>query len=233
MTTSDASRQSQRAQPSIPIACIVLAAGASSRMKAAVGEHKLRQYLTPEETLLASALRLYESLPFEEILLVASEETKDAQFGKGARARRSRIIVNPNAADGGMASSIALGAATAHAEAQGFLIALGDMPFLRRETLIRLCESALQSGADAIAAPLFNGKRGHPVVFGAAHKEDLARLTGAKGAQSIIRERRESLVLIDTDDAGVVADIDAPEDWEQARATFPAFFQPNSSPFSP
>jgi molybdenum cofactor cytidylyltransferase len=220
----------------IPLSCVILAAGASLRMKAAMGEHKLLRRLAPtsDETLLTRTLRLYDSLPFEDIILVVSEETKSASSqlsGAGGESTRFRTIVHPRP-EGGMASSIALGATAANAKtsahANGILIALGDMPFLRRDTLIGLCRLALQAGNGAITAPLYNGKRGHPVVFGAAHRKNLARLQGEKGAQSLVQSlaqsQRESLVFLETDDAGVVIDIDSPEDWENAILRFPDFF---------
>lgn len=52
-------------------------------------------------------------------------------------------------------------------DAAGWVVALGDMPFVQPATHAALL-SALQVGV-AIAAPSYQGKRGNPVAFSAAH----------------------------------------------------------------
>src|SRR5205814_925521 len=69
------------------------------------------------------------------------------------------VTVCENAADG-MGASLAC-AASAAGEADGYLVALGDMPFVRR-TSIAAVRAALADGA-ALAAPYFRARRGHPV----------------------------------------------------------------------
>ncbi len=112
----------------------------------------------------------------------------------------------------GMGSSLAH-AVRARPDADGWIVALADMPKVRPDT-IRAVAAALQGGA-AIVAPRYQGSRGHPVGFSAAYGPRLARLAGDAGAREIIRSERERMLLLDCDDPGVLADIDTAGDLEQ------------------
>lgn len=92
----------------------------------------------------------------------------------------------------------------------GFVIALGDMPSIRSDTIAAVAEQ-IAAGA-AIAAPTYQGQRGHPVGFSAEFGEALASLQGDEGARSLLQRYREKLVLVECGDPGVLLDIDTPED---------------------
>jgi molybdenum cofactor cytidylyltransferase len=109
----------------------------------------------------------------------------------------------------GIGRSIAHGVG-ARRNADGWLIGLADMPFIRVETIVSIA-NALSSAA-TIARPCLSGRAGHPVGFGAAYAQALMSLRGDVGAQQIVDAHSDSLVFIETDDAGVLIDIDRPED---------------------
>ena len=75
----------------------------------------------------------------------------------------------------GLGASLAAGVAHA-ASADGWIVALGDMPFIRAAT-IGAVRAKLAEGA-AIAAPVLaaTGERGHPVGFSSRLKEELLAL---------------------------------------------------------
>ena len=95
-------------------------------------------------------------------------------------------------------------------EAAGWIVALGDMPWIESSTIARVA-GAIADGA-AVAAPFYQGQRGHPVGFGAACFTALAALTGDDGAKSIVASHRDALVRIDVEDAGALRDVDRPSD---------------------
>ena len=76
-------------------------------------------------------------------------------------------------------------------------------------TVIQALADALAHGAD-IVAPVFRGQRGHPVGFAARHGRALQLLRGDHGARTIIELHRDTLMLIETGDRGVINDIDTP-----------------------
>ena len=119
-----------------------------------------------------------------------------------------RIVECPNA-DDGMGASLACGI-QATADADGWVVALADMPWIDPATIVKVA-GALGAGAD-LAAPALRGIRGHPVGFARRHCAALSTLAADEGARSIIEENAARLVRIDTDDAGVLADVDRPHD---------------------
>ena len=118
------------------------------------------------------------------------------------------IVVNENA-EQGMGTSIAAGVAATSA-ASGWLIALGDMPSIRVETMVAVVD-ALHSGA-RIVVPTMAAKRGHPVGFSARYFARLQSLTGDIGAREIIMADVNCVEEISVEDAGIFADIDTPAD---------------------
>ena len=119
-----------------------------------------------------------------------------------------KVVVCPNA-DEGMGTSLAC-AVKAAGEADGYLIALGDMPFVRRTTIAAV-RDALAAGA-SLAAPYFRSRRGHPVALSKRFYNDLLALRGDVGAKQLIRENERALVKIPVGDPGVIRDIDTPGD---------------------
>ena len=104
-----------------------------------------------------------------------------------------------------MGASLAC-AVQATRDASGWVVALGDMPWIEPSTIARVA-AAIADGA-TVAAPFYRGQRGHPVGFSAACFAALAALTGDEGARSVVDAHRDSLVRIDVDDAGTLCDID-------------------------
>lgn len=185
---------------------IFLAAGYSTRF----GSNKLLQALpagaseagTPIG--LAAANHLLEALP-ESIAVVGPRAQKLSRMLRDAGCN---TVVCKNAGEG-MGTSLAAGVRAA-ADADGWIVALADMPFIRPETIGAVAK-ALRDGA-AIVAPSFRGERGHPVGFARRFYEELASLHGDDGARDVLMRHPESVTLLDTDDPGVLHDIDRPSD---------------------
>ncbi|MEE7626886.1 nucleotidyltransferase family protein [Methylobacter sp. Wu8] len=112
-------------------------------------------------------------------------------------------------AEQGMGASLAFGI-RACPDAAGWLIALADMPWIEPATIGKVAD-ALRSGAP-IAAACWQGRRGHPVGFSRNLGPELAALGGDQGAKTVIQAHLDQLRLIDCADAGVLRDIDKPED---------------------
>jgi molybdenum cofactor cytidylyltransferase len=120
----------------------------------------------------------------------------------------ARIVRCANAA-AGMGASLAC-AVQATRDAAGWVVALGDMPWIDTSTIARVA-GAIADGA-AVAAPYCRGRRGHPVGFGTSCFAALAALAGDEGARSIVASHRDSVVRIDVDDAGTLRDVDRSAD---------------------
>lgn len=117
-------------------------------------------------------------------------------------------ITNPEP-NRGMGHSIAC-AVRATADSDGWCILPADMPRVTTATTARIMD-ALRAGA-TLAAPVHQGRRGHPVGFGACFREDLMQLDGDTGGRTIIDQYADELLAITTADGGVLRDIDTPDD---------------------
>lgn len=106
----------------------------------------------------------------------------------------------------GMGDSIAAGVKNTP-DWQGWLIALADMPFILPETFTAVANSL---DTNIIARPVYQQQAGHPVGFGADFRSELMSLHGDNGARSLFQ--RVSPLMIPVNDAGVLRDIDKPDD---------------------
>jgi len=157
----------------------------------------------------AAALNLIYAIP-DSIAVVRPRDTELAAHFTDAGLR---VVPCMNAGDG-MSATLACGIA-ATVDADGWIVALGDMPWIAPAT-IRAIAEAVASGAD-IAAPSYRGQRGHPVGFSRRHRDALSSLTGDAGARSLIERNLARLTWIDVEDAGVVQDVDTPSDLTAGR----------------
>lgn len=117
-------------------------------------------------------------------------------------------VLCPDAGQG-MAATLACGI-RATPRASGWIIALGDMPYIRPGTIAAVA-AAIAEGA-LLAAPFVDDQRGHPVGFAAPLRDELLALAGDEGARRVIVAHKEQLHRIDCDDPGILADIDVPDD---------------------
>jgi molybdenum cofactor cytidylyltransferase len=114
----------------------------------------------------------------------------------------------------GMGDSIAA-AVRATSDAAGWLILPGDLPLIQPGTLRDLARAEPES---EVLAPVYQGRRGHPVRFAARFGPALMALTGDHGASGIARAAGIGELAVN--DAGCVTDIDTVQDLERALAAF-------------
>ncbi|HUT39732.1 MAG TPA: nucleotidyltransferase family protein [Gammaproteobacteria bacterium] len=178
---------------------ILLAAGQGTRF----GANKLLQTLADGTPMAVACARTLQSVPAQCLAVVDDPQGAVAELLADAGLQ---IVANPHA-HAGMGTSIACGVA-ASATAAGWIIALADMPYVPAG-VVRQVADRLAQGADLVA-PVWHGRRGHPVGFAARHGPALQALCDDRGARDILDAHRNSLELIETTDRGVIIDIDTP-----------------------
>lgn len=119
-----------------------------------------------------------------------------------------RVVVCEQAAEG-MGASLAC-AVLAAGRAEGYLVALADMPFVRTASIAAV-RDALVAGAP-LAAPYWRARRGHPVGISGIFFEQLIASGGDEGAKSILQANHDSVKKVPVGDPGVIRDIDTPDD---------------------
>ncbi len=180
---------------------LLLAAGSASRF----GSDKLRHQLPHGVAIAVQAAR---HLKAELEMVFAVVRPNERDLLDKLQAEGCRVSVCENAAEG-MGASLACATRSA-GEAEGYVVALGDMPFVRRSSIAAV-RDALAAGA-LLAAPYFRSRRGHPVGISGVFRDDLLKCAGDEGAKKLIAANADKLVKIPLGDPGVVRDIDRPAD---------------------
>jgi molybdenum cofactor cytidylyltransferase len=184
---------------------IVLAAGQGSRFRQVAGaeKDKLLADCTGRDGAVRSVIeQVLVNLPvaLEKRVLVTTEDR--AQVMRMAKAYGCEIVLIDST---GMGDSIAAGV-SACAQLDGWLMVLGDMPFIRPSSI----ESVVAQMADeCVSVPVQEGEFGHPVGFGRDFGPALMALAGDRGAKPLFAQGRVVEVMVD--DPGVLWDVDVPE----------------------
>lgn len=198
-------------EPASGICVIVLAAGQGSRYR----EH------SDEDKLLAPSTHACEAPPVLAETLSALRGVAE-RLVVVTRDDNQRLLDWLEQAAGGFGAQIlpvrtdglghTLAQAVAHHPARrGWLVALGDMPYVQRESIARIA-AAIQP--QRLVVPTFEGRRGHPRGIGAGYRDQLLKLDGERGAQALFAN--SSVIEIEVPDSGVIQDIDRPTDRREA-----------------
>ncbi|MCK7474240.1 MAG: nucleotidyltransferase family protein [Rhodopseudomonas palustris] len=115
----------------------------------------------------------------------------------------SVTIVENGRYERGMFSSIKQGLKAVTANRA--IVTPGDLPFVKPSTI-----ECILSRTEPVAVPGFENRRGHPVLLS---KETIGTILG-ESDESNLREvlSRQSFITVETDDPGILHDIDYPAD---------------------
>ncbi|WP_438299399.1 nucleotidyltransferase family protein [Pseudomonas sp. NMS19W] len=187
------------------IGVIVLAAGEGSRFREVAGadKDKLLADCTGRDGAVRSVIeQTLVNLPasLDKRVLVTTEARPQAM--RMAQAYGCDIVSIEST---GMGDSIAAGVA-ACPDADGWLIVLGDMPFILPSSIEQVVASIAD---DAVSVPVQGGEFGHPVGFGRSFGPGLMALSGDRGARPLFKQGR--VVEVAVDDPGMLWDIDVPQ----------------------
>lgn len=180
---------------------LLLAAGSASRF----GADKL---LHPLPHGVAMAVQAARNLRAELARVVAVLRPGAGETARLLAEAGCETVICARAAEG-MGASLAC-ALRAAADADGWLVALADMPYVRPCTIAAV-RDALLAGAP-IAAPYYRARRGHPVGFSARFRSLLERSSGDEGARAILAAHEREIVKVPVGDPGILRDIDRPSD---------------------
>lgn len=176
---------------------ILLAGGASRRF----GGNKLKQLLPNGEAVAVCACR-HLLAACDRVVVVLSAENQD--LATALSELGAKCLICPDA-ELGMGHSLRFGIANTE-NAQGWLIALADMPWIAPTTLAQLAK-ALKQGTQLVA-PSYQQQRGHPVGFCQKFRAELLELSGDQGAKALLNLYAADLQLLETNDPAILWDID-------------------------
>jgi molybdenum cofactor cytidylyltransferase len=184
------------------ISAIILAAGESKRM----GRPKQLMPLG-DSTILERTVDNFLGSKVSEVLVVLGHKAED--MVKLIAKRPVTITVNPDYR-AGMSTSIVAGLSLVSDRSEGVILALGDQPFVDSQTINQLIE-AFGAHTKGIVIPVYQGRRGHPIIFSKEHRGELLKLKGDIGGRDIISQHPDDVLEVVVNCEGVLIDIDTPD----------------------
>jgi molybdenum cofactor cytidylyltransferase len=188
----------------LPVSAILLAAGESDRMG------KPKQLLPfGQSTIVESIIdNLLNSTVSETIVVLGY---RDKEVRKTIAGKPVKIAINPDYPQG-MSTSIIAGLQQIDKRARAVLIALGDQPFVDSQIINSLVE-AFVAHKRGMIVPIYQGRRGNPVIFAIRYKGELLNLKGDIGGREIIKRHPADVLEVAVNCEGVLLDIDTTENY--------------------
>jgi molybdenum cofactor cytidylyltransferase len=184
------------------LTAVILSGGASSRM----GSPK--------------ALLPYQGRPFLEHLLEVTTHAKigvrRVVLGAHAESIQKAIALKPGEVvvneewEKGQLSSIQAGLRSLPAGTDGMMLCLVDHPLISAGLVDGLIEHFYETRAAAVL-PVFEGRRGHPVIFSAALYGELLKAPLEVGARSVVWAHRAEVSEYPTAEEGCVVNLNDPD----------------------
>ncbi|CAN5308525.1 hypothetical protein BH09PSE6_BH09PSE6_19280 [soil metagenome] len=198
-----------------PIVGLLLAAGLGRRFDPTGRSSKLLARL-PDGAIVAQVAARRLRMVVGEVIAVVSPGATELTTLLESEGCRTVVC---NADPPGMAASMATGI-RASADAAGWVVALGDMPYVKPSTLAAVLNALADHDLVApVAATARRRMRGHPVGIGAWHRERLLALDGDAGARSLFEHH--DWHALESHDPGCLTDIDTIADLQRHGAEGP------------
>ncbi|KYH31956.1 selenium cofactor biosynthesis protein YqeC [Neomoorella mulderi] len=188
-----------------PVGAIVLAAGAGERyggdkqLLSIAGQPMVRRVVT---TALAA-------VPGNVVVVLGHEAGRVAAALEGLAAD---IAYNPGYRRG-LSTSLQAGLAALGPESRAALFVLADQPGVTPDVITRLAGAYRQEGKKIIV-PVYQGRRGNPVLIDRDLWPQILALQGDVGAREIIRAHPEEVLTVEVDCPGILKDIDTHTDYQ-------------------
>ncbi|MCT4592879.1 MAG: molybdenum cofactor cytidylyltransferase [Anaeromicrobium sp.] len=188
------------------ISTVILASGKSTRM----GKNKL---LLPfkDHTIIEEIIDNSLKSNSDEIILVY----KDEIIGKIGKNKGIKTIHNRDY-EKGQSTSVKKGLEQVSPNSKGILFILGDMPLIN-EKIINKIINVFKNTKKAIIVPLYDGKRGNPVLFHKKWKASIMNISGDYGPRQIIMDNLDEIEYVHIDDCKFNLDVDSKVDYERVK----------------
>jgi CTP:molybdopterin cytidylyltransferase MocA len=200
------------------IAAVVPAAGLSSRM----GRPKLALPLG-ERTIIERVVLALRDGGVKPIVVVIAPHV--AELGPIAAAAGASVVVLPSAtAD--MRATVEHGLRWLDEHDQptaddAWMLAPADYPLLDGNVVRGLCDQFAHDPTKSIVVPIYNGKRGHPVLIGWKHVAGIRATPAGQGIDAYLRAHSAETLELSVTSAGVLNDLDTPGEYERLRGLTP------------
>ena len=188
------------------ICAVVLAAGLSRRM----GVQKL---LLPfsGKTVIAHIVEQLLPSTVEQVYVVVGHQAE--RISDELSGRPISIVNNPNYTSG-MLSSVRCGLQSLPEKCRAVMVVLGDQPSISTELIDQMLQS-FATTEKSILVPLYEGKRGHPILFSSLYRDEILTQYDDVGLRGLLRNHSEDIYELTVSNASVLCDMDYPEDYRR------------------
>lgn len=129
------------------------------------------------------------------------------------------FLRNPDS-EAGLSSSLATGIGALGPGFDGAVVCLGDMPRVGAHHINALIDAFDQSEPRQICVPVYEERRGNPVLWPQRRFEDLQHLTGDVGGRKLFEASDESVRTVSMADDGALTDVDTLDDLQALQRAF-------------
>jgi molybdenum cofactor cytidylyltransferase len=185
---------------------IILAAGKSERM----GQQKL---LMPYagSTIIENIIQKALASNAGKVKVVAGSD--EAEVTEAIRHLPVTVCLNRDY-ENGMLSSVQCGFNSLSSTVKAGLILLGDQPMIQTWVINKLIDSYYKTGK-GILIPVYEGKRGHPVLIDTRYISEINALDPAIGLRQLMEGNADDIYDIEVDTNTILKDIDTIEDYKK------------------
>jgi molybdenum cofactor cytidylyltransferase len=124
-----------------------------------------------------------------------------------------RVVFNADY-EKGMITSLQAGIRALPTGISGALLCLVDHPLIDLETIESLIANA---APNRIVVPVFEGRRGHPVLFASNILEEILALTAFQGANIVVHKDPSRIFQVPVNSPGILLDVDTPKDFQNLQ----------------
>ncbi|MBS2212303.1 XdhC family protein [Carboxylicivirga mesophila] len=188
------------------VAMIILAAGMSKRMNAAKMLLPFGGQTIVETVVDAS---LHSKVNHAVVVTGANAE----QISQKINHLPVQVAFNEGYASG-MLSSVQCGVRAVNGFG-AFLVLPGDQPFVQSSTINRLIH-AYRKSDKGLVVPVFNGKKGHPVLISSKYQEQIYQLDPNIGLRQLFHQHADDIEYLEIESDEVVIDLDNREEYNEA-----------------
>jgi molybdenum cofactor cytidylyltransferase len=185
---------------------IILAAGESKRM----GRPKLLLPLG-NSTIIETIVNNATKSKADEVLVILGSGAENIE--EKIRDFPAKTSVNPNFRQG-MLSSIQWGFEILPEDTRAALVMLGDQPMVSSSVIDKVID-AYEPTEKSIVLPVYNKRRGHPLLIDMKHREEVKRISPDIGLRALVHNHTEDILEVEVDDPGILKDIDTVADYNR------------------
>lgn len=186
------------------VGAIVLAGGQSRRM----GEQNKLLADVDGKTMVQQTVQAVKNSDVSDVTIVTGFESD--KISSALSDMEVNFVHNDNF-DSGLSTSLRAGLGALPEDFDAVLVCLGDMPRVSSSEINKLIAAFDPVEGREICIPLWQGKRGNPVLWSRRFVDEMQSVAGDTGARHMIGEHEEFVCEVPVETDSTLVDVDTPE----------------------